>query len=119
MAAGLFAMTGCATAQLTLKDAFKDKFLIGAALNESQFTEQNVAQAALVKKQFNTITPENVMKWEKIHPIPVGLQRHLGDDKQRTLYSIRLTQAKRAVVLREGNYMRFLALPKDHDSTYA
>lgn len=59
------------------------------------------------------------LKWEKIHPIPVGLQRHLGDDKQRTLYSIRLTQAKRAVVLREGDYMRFLALPKDHDSTYA
>jgi hypothetical protein len=59
------------------------------------------------------------LKWEKIHPIPVALQRHLQDDKQRTLYSIRLTQAKRAVVLREGNYMRFLALPKDHDSTYA
>ena len=57
------------------------------------------------------------LKWEKIHPIPVGLQRQL-DDKQRTLYSIRLTQAERAVVLREGDYMRFLALPKDHDSTY-
>ncbi|MSQ69958.1 MAG: hypothetical protein EXR27_01545 [Betaproteobacteria bacterium] len=59
------------------------------------------------------------LKWEKIHPVPVLLQRHLLDDKQRTLYSIRLTQARRAVVLREGNYMRFLALPKDHDSTYA
>ncbi|MEK7780349.1 MAG: endo-1,4-beta-xylanase [Verrucomicrobiota bacterium] len=68
MAVGLFALTGCASAQPTLKDAFKNKFLIGAALNESQFTEQNVAQAALVKKQFNTITAENVMKWEKIHP---------------------------------------------------
>lgn len=65
---GLLATTGCTTAQPTLKAAFKDKFLIGAALNESQFTEQNAAQAALVKKQFNTITPENVMKWEKIHP---------------------------------------------------
>ena len=59
------------------------------------------------------------LKWEKIYPVPVTLQRHLPDDKQRTLYSIRLTQAKRAVVLREGNYMRFLALPRDHDSTYA
>lgn len=67
---GLLAATGCATAQPTLKDAFKDKFLVGAALNESQFTEQNAAQAALVKKQFNTITAENVMKWEKIHPEP-------------------------------------------------
>ncbi len=59
------------------------------------------------------------LKWEKIHPVPVLLQRHLGEDKQRVLYSIRLTQANRAVVLREGHYMRFLALPKDHDSTYA
>ena len=24
--------------------------------------------AALVKRQFNTISPENVLKWEKIHP---------------------------------------------------
>ena len=52
----------------TLKDVFKGKFLIGAALNESQFTEQNAVQTALIKKQFNTITPENVMKWEVIHP---------------------------------------------------
>lgn len=59
------------------------------------------------------------LKWEKIHPVPVSLQRHLLDDTQRTLYSIRLTQAKRAVVLRDGDYMRFLALPRDHDSAYA
>ena len=59
------------------------------------------------------------LKWEKIHPVPVSLQRHLLDDKQRTLYSIRLTQAKRAVVLRDGEFMRFLTLPRDHDSTYA
>ena len=59
------------------------------------------------------------LKWEKIHPVPIALQRHLPDDKTRALYSIRLTQSKRAVVLREGDYMRFLALPKDHDSTYA
>ena len=59
------------------------------------------------------------LKWEKIHPVPVALQRHLLDEKQQSLYSIRLTQAKRAVVLRDGDYMRFLALPKDHDSTYA
>src|SRR5882672_10629338 len=70
MAAALFAVTSCATAQPTLKDAFKDKFLIGAALNESQFTGQNAKQVALIKKQFNTITPENVMKWGGIHPEP-------------------------------------------------
>ncbi len=67
---GLGVAIGGVAAQPTLKEAFQDKFLIGAALNESQFTEQNAAQAALVKQQFNTITPENVMKWERIHPEP-------------------------------------------------
>lgn len=59
------------------------------------------------------------LKWEKINPVPISLLRHLPDDNSRALYSIRLTQSKRAVVLRQGNYMRLLALPKDHDSTYA
>ena len=58
------------------------------------------------------------LKWEKISPVPVALERHLQRDKIGTLYAIRLTQAKRAVVLREGNFMRFLPLPKDHDATY-
>lgn len=70
MALTLFATTGCVTAQPTLKEAFKDKFLIGAALNQKQFTEQNATQTALIKQQFNSITPENVMKWEAIHPEP-------------------------------------------------
>ena len=54
----------------TLKDAFKNCFMIGAALNQRQFTEQDTNGAALVKAQFNAISPENVMKWERIHPRP-------------------------------------------------
>ena len=54
----------------SLKDVFKGKFLIGAALNESQFTERDSVAAALVKRQFNTISPENVMKWAVIQPGP-------------------------------------------------
>jgi endo-1,4-beta-xylanase len=66
---------GCAMAPtraqtLTLKDAFKDAFLVGAALNEAQFTGRDARGAALVAAQFSAITPENVMKWEKIHPQP-------------------------------------------------
>ena len=57
-------------AQPALKDAFQTKFLIGAAVNESQFTGRNAAQSALVKNQFNTITPENDLKWERVHPAP-------------------------------------------------
>jgi endo-1,4-beta-xylanase len=54
--------------QPRLKDVFKNNFLIGAALNPSQFCESNLPIATLVKAQFNTITPENVLKWERVHP---------------------------------------------------
>lgn len=53
-----------------LHDVFQSAFLIGGALNPSQFTGQNVAESGLAAKHFNTITPENVMKWENIHPEP-------------------------------------------------
>lgn len=53
-----------------LHDVFQSAFLIGGALNPSQFTGQNVAESGIAAKHFNTITPENVMKWESIHPEP-------------------------------------------------
>jgi endo-1,4-beta-xylanase len=66
-------------AQPTLKDAFKKDFLVGAALNESVFTEQNAAEAALVKQQFNSISPENCLKWESVHPEPGKFDFSLAD----------------------------------------
>lgn len=57
------------------------------------------------------------LKWEKICPVPMSLNKFITDDKS-AIYSIRLSQSKRAVVIREGNFMRFLALPSDHDATY-
>ncbi|MGH7619746.1 MAG: endo-1,4-beta-xylanase, partial [Gemmatimonadaceae bacterium] len=54
----------------TLKDAFAGMFRVGAALNANQFTERDAKGAALVKAQFNTTTPENVLKWEVVHPQP-------------------------------------------------
>ena len=53
-----------------LKEVFGDAFLVGAALNPEQFFERDSAGAALIKTHFNTITPENVMKWVEIHPEP-------------------------------------------------
>ena len=55
---------------IPLKNAFKNDFMIGVALNQRQFTEQDTNGAALVKRHFNAISPENVMKWESIHPRP-------------------------------------------------
>jgi endo-1,4-beta-xylanase len=62
-----------------LKDAFKGSFLIGAALNPGEFTERNVRDAALVKGQFDSISPENVLKWQSVHPAPDRYDFDLSD----------------------------------------
>ena len=69
-------ITGVLTGAQTpsLKDVFKGSFLTGAALNPAQFTEQDARGAALVKAQFDTITPENVLKWENVPPATGQLQ---------------------------------------------
>src|SRR5205814_6024758 len=62
---------------VTLKDAFKEQFLIGTAVNRSMVTggaafrrspEQKEKDIALLKEQFNQISPENDLKWQMLHP---------------------------------------------------
>jgi endo-1,4-beta-xylanase len=55
-------------AQPALKDAFKNDFLIGTALKESQFDGDDPRETALIKAQFNSISPGNLLKWETVHP---------------------------------------------------
>ncbi|MGA2436729.1 MAG: endo-1,4-beta-xylanase, partial [Bryobacteraceae bacterium] len=65
----------------TLKDAYKDHFYVGAAINRTIATatlvragnanrtsEQVDKDVALIKEQFNQISPENDLKWALIHP---------------------------------------------------
>ncbi|QEE50996.1 endo-1,4-beta-xylanase [Flavobacterium alkalisoli] len=54
----------------TFKDAFKDKFYIGVAINRRQAMQKNEKEATLIKQYFNSISPENDLKWENIHPAP-------------------------------------------------
>lgn len=49
-----------------LKDAYKDYFLIGVAVNQRNVT--NAEQQALIKREFNSITCENDMKPEPTEP---------------------------------------------------
>jgi len=51
-----------------LKQVFKGHFLVGAALNQSQFTGSNAAEVAIIDKHFDTTTPENALKWEAVNP---------------------------------------------------
>jgi endo-1,4-beta-xylanase len=65
----------------TLKEAYQDHFLIGAAINRttakgvavrtgfsSRTSEQIEKDIALLKDQFNQISPENDLKWALVHP---------------------------------------------------
>ena len=54
---------------------------------------------------------DNGLKWEKI----VSLRPPAGID---AVYSLRITQARRATAFREGSFMRLLTVAPDHDSTY-
>ncbi len=71
------ALAGCLSAQaqwrqvdprenVGLKDAYKDYFTIGVALNQRNVSDD--AQKALVLKQFNSVTAENDWKPGEIHP---------------------------------------------------
>jgi len=49
-----------------LKDAYKDYFTIGVAVNQKNVTDP--AQIEIIKKQFNSVTAENDWKPGEIHP---------------------------------------------------
>ena len=69
---------GAETPAVTLKDAYKEHFKIGTAINRAVATgqafrrseEQVKADVALVKAQFNHVVAENEMKWISLHPRP-------------------------------------------------
>lgn len=69
--------TGCRTSSSNekeplpaLKQVYEGSFLMGAALNRFQISGELPDDQAVVEKHFNTITPENLLKWERVHPEP-------------------------------------------------
>ena len=62
----LLAMSSATTWAQGLKDAYKDYFMIGVAVNQRNVT--NAEQQALIKQEFNSITCENDMKPEPTEP---------------------------------------------------
>jgi endo-1,4-beta-xylanase len=57
-------------AQITLKEAYKDSFKMGVAVNDAIVSGRDKASQEIVVKQFNTITLENSMKAGLINPQP-------------------------------------------------
>lgn len=60
---------------------------------------------------WNQVYRDNGVKWEKI----VSIKPPTGTD---AIYSLRITQARRATAYRDSEFIRFLTIAPDHDSTY-
>ncbi|WP_187264401.1 endo-1,4-beta-xylanase [Pontibacter beigongshangensis] len=67
------------TSELTLKDAYKDKFYIGTALNERQIMGNDAAAVQVVKENFNAVVAENCMKSGMLQPVEGEFRFELAD----------------------------------------
>ena len=79
-----------------------------------QKTERHAALDTLSKIRqltWQQVYRDKGLKWEKIFSVraPQGVD---------AIYSLRITQSRRATAFRDGSYMRMLTVAADHDSTY-
>lgn len=76
VAASMVAVAACAHLQRrspasgALRDAYKDAFRMGTAVNEAIVSGSDPASRDIVAQQFNTITAENVLKAGPLRPTP-------------------------------------------------
>lgn len=83
-------------------------------LLELQKPERHAALDTLNKIRqltWNQLYRDSGLKWEKISSIkpPQGID---------AVYSLRITQSRRATAYRDGDFIRLLSVALDHDSTY-
>nr|WP_233269120.1 endo-1,4-beta-xylanase [Paraglaciecola sp. L1A13] len=76
-------MVSSITLASTLKEHFADQFLLGSAINSAQAQQSEEDTDTVIQQQFNTITPENELKWERIHPKPDSFDFTLADQYVR------------------------------------
>tara|TARA_R110002167_G_scaffold111151_4_gene282541 strand:- start:2054 stop:3187 length:1134 start_codon:yes stop_codon:yes gene_type:complete len=62
-----------------LKDVFFNDFLMGAAVNGQLIDGKDSLALKLVTCEYNSISPENVMKWMYIHPEPKSFNFEIAD----------------------------------------
>jgi len=53
-----------------LKTAYAEDFLVGSAIAPKHIDTIGMRGKNLIMREYNTITPENIMKWEEINPEP-------------------------------------------------
>lgn len=75
----LIAFTAAAQQPNSLKQAYQGDFYVGAALNAPEITGQDQRDDAIVLQQFNSISPENALKWAVVNPQPGKYDFTLAD----------------------------------------
>jgi endo-1,4-beta-xylanase len=65
-----FSFLSCKKKDPGLKDVFSDSFLIGTCMNLQQINGTDLKAKPFIEANFNSVTAENAMKWERIHPLP-------------------------------------------------
>jgi hypothetical protein len=79
-----------------------------------QKTDRHAALDTLKKIRqltWSQLYRDSGLKWEKITSVkaPQGIE---------AIYSLRITQSRRCTAYRENDFIRFLTITPDHDSTY-
>lgn len=62
-----------------LKSLFEDSFDVGAALNYQEVDGRESRALPVLQKHFSSISPENGLKWIKVHPEPNRYDFEFGD----------------------------------------
>jgi hypothetical protein len=60
---------------------------------------------------WNQVYRDQGLKWEKIDGVK-------PPEEIGAIYSLRITQGRRATAYRKGDFIRFLTVEPDHDATY-
>lgn len=97
------------TIRLDLNNPVFQKHLFGLQKSERQAalnTLQKIQQLT-----WNQLYRDSGLNWEKI--ISVKPPKNID-----AVYSLRITQSRRATAYRDGHYIRFLTIAPDHDATY-
>jgi endo-1,4-beta-xylanase len=90
VAVGLAVLPAAAHQDVALKDLMPKGMVIGVAINQRQFEGVDTAAVDIITKQFNQISPENVLKFQPTQPaadryafdaadryVQFGLDRHM------------------------------------------
>jgi hypothetical protein len=81
------------------------------ALDKPEASRVLATVKKLLQLTWDQVYLDQGLKWEKITSVqpPRGIE---------AVYSLRITQARRATAFRDGDYLRFLTIERDYDATY-